>query len=325
MKKSIFRVAALLMAGSLLALSCNKTDDPGNKPGGDDNTNTEQPGGDDGVKPMEINLDGSFADWDAITEDVADKNDYVDMKKGGSDDPIQVFKIANDADFVYFYIEYLADPLPQNDAYGTWGNSYDEDAFDAELGPDDQPFREVMHLFIDPDANESTGFYTFADEDGEDPAIPGLGCEMCAQFFMFFKPSTGLASVAWEQTIVGPTKTGKVGDDDQVDGNYTGDYNYNGTFCQEWPDSGDEAAFPLWGWQNPDQSGKGDNDCPHPENWKPGKLQGNIAKVEFALDKTEIVNLKDSDTELACGIIIDWVKYDGYYQAIGPLRITYAK
>ena len=229
MKKSIFRVAALLMAGSLLALSCNKTDDPGNKPGGDDNTNTEQPGGDDGVKPMEINLDGSFADWDAITEDVADKNEYVDMKKGGSDDPIQVFKIANDADFVYFYIEYLADHLPQNDAYGTWGNSYDEDAFDAELGPDDQPFREVMHLFIDPDANESTGFYTFADEDGEDPAIPGLGCEMCAQFFMFFKPSTGLASVAWEQTIVGPTKTGKVGDDDQVDGNYTGDYNYNGT------------------------------------------------------------------------------------------------
>ena len=321
MKKNIFRIAVLLMAGALLVMACKKSGVP-SKPSGDDSGQGGGGSEPSGEKAPEIVLDGTFADWDAITAEVAQKNEYVDMMTGGEDDPIQVFKVANDADYVYFYIEYLADHLPQNDACGTWGNSYDEDAFDVTYGPDDEEFREVMHLFIDPDNNSRTGFYTFEDEEGN-PAIPSLGCEMCAQFFMFFKPSTSLASVAWEQTIIGPTKTGKVGEDDQVDGDYTGDYDYNGTICQDWPDSGDDAAFPLWGWQNPDQSGKGDNDCPTPDNWKPGKMDGaGIARVEFAVAKDVIVNLKPEDEEMACGIIFDW---DEYYQAIGALTIKYFK
>ena len=321
MKKNFIRLAVLLMAGSLLFAACKKNATPSKT--GDDNKKEEQEQkDDDSLKPLAIVLDGIFDDWDAITEDAAKSNSSVALMKGGKDDPIQMFKIANDAEYVYFYIEYQADQLPQNEACGTWGNSYDEDAFDVDYGDDDEQFREVMHLFIDPDGNSGTGFFTFADESGE-PAIPDLGCEMCAQFFMFFKPSTGLASVAWEQTIIGPTKTGKVGDDDQVDGSYTGDYDYNGTICQEWPDSGDDAAFPLWGWQNPDQSGKGDNDCPRPENWKPAKVNAaGIAKVEFAVEKDCIVNLTSEDEEFACGIIFDW---DEHYQAIGSLRIKYVK
>ena len=322
MKKSIFRIAALLMAGSLLAVACNDNDKP-NKPG--DKTDN---GDGESANPVEIVLDGSFADWDAITEKVAADNEYVDMAKGTSkEDPIQVIKITNDKDRIYFYIEFQADLLPQNEACGTWGSSYTEDALDVDYGDDDETFREVMHLFIDPDASAKTGFYTFESEDGG-PAIPELGCEMCAQFFMYFKPSTGLVSVAFEQTLVGPTKVGAVGDNDQVDAaGYTGDFDYNGTICQdEWPDSGDQAAFPLWGWQNFDDSGTGDNDCPRPYNWKPAKVEASgIAKVEFALEKDDIVNLKDSDEQFACGIIYDWDDRDLIYQAIGPLSIFYVK
>ena len=311
----------MLMAGSMLAIACNQDDKPG-KSGGKEN---EKPDG--GDNPVEITLDGSFSDWDAITEKVANDNAYVDMAKGDKDDPIQVIKISNDKERIYFYIEFLADLLPQNEACGTWGSSYTENTLDVEYGDDDETFREVMHLFIDPDASNRTGFYTFEGEDGG-PAIPELGCEMCAQFFMYFKPSTGLVSVAFEQTLIGPTKVGNVGEDDQVDdAGYTGDFDYNGTICQEdWPDSGSEAAFPLWGWQNFDDSGNGDNDCPRPYNWKPGKVEGSgIAKVEFALEKDDIVNLKDSDEQFACGIIFDWDDRDLIYQAIGPLSIFYDK
>ena len=330
MKKNIFRFAALLMAGALLVLACGKNNtDPTPKP--DDNNGEQKP--DDKpdqpeeTKGVEITLDGSFSDWDALTEEVAKNNEYVDIYKGGADDPIQVLKIAADADNVFFYIEFPADHLPQNATCGTWGNSYEENTLDpeyvGEYGPDDDEFREVMHLFIDPDAKGNTGFFTFADAEG-DPAIPGLGCEMCAQFFMYFNPGTSLVSVAFEQTLIGPTKVGNVGDNDQVDENgYTGDFDYNGTICQDdWPDSGSEAAFPLWGWQNFDNSGTGDNDCPRPENWKPAKAQGGIAKVEFCVEKDDIYNLKDSDTEFACGIIFD---FDEYYQATGILTISYVK
>ena len=322
MKKNIFRFAVLLMAGSLFVLSCNKNGDP-SKPGGEGGK--EQSGGDD-VKPMDIVLDGSFSDWDAITEEVAKTNKYVDVAKGGSSDPIRMLKIASDPDMIYFYIEFQADLLPQNESSGTWGSSYSEDT--RIVGDEDDEYREVMHLFIDPDDNSGTGFLPFLNPDTGDPAI-ALGCEMCAQFFMYFKPSTGLVSVAFEQTLVGPTRTGTPGDDDMVDGNYTGTFDYNGTICQEdWPDSGDNAAFPLWGWQNPDNSGKGDNDCPRPENWKAGKLEGSgIAKVEFGLLKDDIVNLSADFDEFACGIIYDWTNGDGdqIYQATAPLTVSYVK
>ena len=323
MKKNIFRLAVLLMAGSLLVFSCKKNPTPVTPDDkGKEQQGGQEQGGEQGVKPMPIALDGAFADWDAITDAVVSANEYVDAAKGGSSDPITVFKVAADADNIYFYIEFQADLLPQNESSGTWGSSFSENTL--IVGEDDDEYREVMHLFIDPDNNSKTGFLTFVDPDSGDPALPTLGCEMCAQYFMYFKPSTGLVSVAFEQTLVGPTKTGTPGDDDQVSGSYTGDFDYNGTICQDdWPDSGDEAAFPLWGWQNPDDSGKGDNDCPVPDDWKPAKVGTNgIAKVEFALMKENIVNLNAEDDEFSCGIIFDW---GGVFQKVGPLTVSYVK
>lgn len=324
MKKSIVRMAALMMAGSLLLMACQKNPTP-NKPNEENNQGNEEEkpsGGDEGAKPLEIALDGSFADWDAITDAVAAKNEYVSVANGGSDDPIKVFKVAATEGAINFYLEFRADLLPQNESSGTWGSSNSEDT--RIVGEDDDDYREVMHLFIDPDSDKNTGFYTFADPETGDPAIPDLGCEMCAQFFMYFKPSTGLVSVAFEQTLIGPTKTGAVGENDQVDGSYTGNFDYNGTICQDdWPDEGDNAAFPLWGWQNPDDSGTGDNDCPRPENWKPAKVEGSgIAKVEFCVLKDDIVNLGKDDEEFSCGIIFDWSET---YQKIGSLSVSYVK
>ncbi|MBR4809545.1 MAG: hypothetical protein IK031_04625 [Bacteroidales bacterium] len=315
--KKIFRFAAVLFLGALVAVACEDKptpDDPKDNPD-DPKDNPEVT-----VSPYKIALDASFSDWDAITK----KDDFADVYKGASDDPIQTFKITSDADNIYFYIEFLADALPQNDICSEWGDSYNgtpELGYKATDGINDA-FREVVHLFIDPDGNDRTGFYTFESEEEEgEPAIKDLGCEMCAQFFMFFKPSTKLVSVAWEQTLVGPNKMGKHDGTGLPVGDPTGDYDYNGTFCQSWPDAADEAAIPVWGWQNPDNSGKGDNDCPRKENWKPAPAQNGIAKVEFSLEKKDMTNLKDEDEELACGIIFDW---GGSYQATSALRISYS-
>ncbi len=321
MKKNFIRAAALIMTGALLFMACQKNAKPNKPNGNDDPKENEDPSGEQGDKPAII-LDGSFSDWDAITEAVADKNDYVAVAKGGDGDPIKTFKVASTEDAINFYIEFQADLLPQNESSGTWGSSYSENTL--VVGEDDDEFREVMHLFIDPDANKSTGFYTFADPETEDVAIADLGCEMCAQFFMYFKPSASTVNVAFEQTLVGPTKTGTPGEDDMIDGDYTGVFDYNGTICQdEWPDSGDNAAFPLWGWQNPDDSGTGDNDCPLPTNWKSGKAESSgIVKVEFCVMKEDIVNLNDNDEEFSCGIIFNWGES---YQKIGSVSVAYVK
>ena len=321
--KKIFRFATLLMIGSFVLAACNKPSDDPNKPDDPNNPDPEE----QTVSPFKIALDGAFADWDAITEDEAKKSDFADVKKGGSDDPIQVMKITSDADNVYFYMEFKHEYLPNNDLCSEWGNSWDgtpELGYKADDGVNDA-FREVIHLFIDPDGNDKTGFLTLAGDVEGEPAIPDLGCEMCSDWFFFYKPSTKKVCMAWNQTNIGPYMTGSVvydADGKRTDYIVTGQYDYTGTLYQSWPDSGDDAALPLWGWQNDAADGKGDNIAPGKDFWKPAVAEGAIAKLEFAIEKKELVNLKDEDEEFACGIMYTW---GGYDQNIGPLRITYSE
>ena len=322
--KKIFRLAALVMAGSLLFMACGK-DDP-KKPVGPNGD-----GGDGGNKEANapaITHDGQFADWDAVTAEVAKDNDYAAVYTStDADDPIQVMKITNDADNVYFYIEWNTAGLPQNASCSEWGDSWNGT---PELGytnpdaahPDDDTFRETVFLFIDPDGNDRTGFYTF--NDGEDePTIPGLGCEMGVCWFAFYNYETKKVSMAWNQNNIGPYMTGTV--EYNADGERTnyitnGVYDYNGTFFLDWPDEGENAALPLWGWLNDANDGAGDNIAPSKTNWFPAEAVGTVAKLEFAVEKKDITKLPDDAEELAVGIEVKWGTID---QPVGPLRISY--
>ena len=317
--KKIFRLVALVMAGSLLFIACGK-DDP-KKPVGP-NGGEGGEGGKDKVEAPAIVLDGAFADWDAITEDVAKNNEYAAFYKSDDvDDPIQVMKITGDADNIYFYVEWNSAALPQNASCSEWGDSWNgtpEAGYKTPSNPDDDTFRETVYLFIDPDGNDRTGFYTFDDGEGE-PTIPGLGCEMGVCWFAFFNYETKKVSMAWNQNNIGPYMLCNEESGAAVGDPY-GVYDYNGTFFLTWPDAGADAAWPLWGWLNYDGTGRGDNIAPSKTNWFPAEAVGTVAKLEFAVEKKDITNLPDEAEEIAVGIEVKWGSYD---QPVGPLRISY--
>ena len=325
MKKNIFRFVAIVMAGACLCIACGEKDGP-LKPVGPNGD-----GGDGGNKEANapaITLDGQFADWDAVTAEVAKDNDYAAVYTStDADDPIQVMKITNDADNVYFYIEWNTAGLPQNASCSEWGDSWNGT---PELGyktpdaahPDDDTFRETVFLFIDPDGNDRTGFYTFDDGEGE-PTIPGLGCEMGVCWFAFYNYETKKVSMAWNQNNVGPWMTGTVeynADGERTNYLTTGVYDYTGTFFLSWPDEGENAALPLWGWLNDANDGAGDNIAPSKTNWFPAEAVGTVAKLEFCIEKKDITKLPDDAEELAVGIEVNWGSVD---QPVGPLRISY--
>ena len=322
--KKIFRLAALVMAGSLLFMACGK-DDPKKPNGPKDKDGEEKEQKADAPK---IVLDGAFADWDAITEEVAKDNEFAAMyKSDDADDPIQVMKITGDADNVYFYIEWYTAGLPQNASCSEWGDSWNgtpELGYKNPTNPDDDTFRETVFLFIDPDGNDRTGFYTFDDGEGE-PSIPGLGCEMGVCWFAFYNYETKKVSMAWNQNNVGPWMTGTVeynADGERTNYLTTGVYDYTGTFFLSWPDEGENAALPLWGWLNDANDGAGDNIAPSQTNWFPAEAVGTVAKLEFAIEKKDITNLPDDAEEIAVGIEVMWGSYD---QPVGPLRVSYVE
>lgn len=325
--KKLFRLVALVMAGSLILVACNKdNDNKGGKGGKDDKDKTEHKG-----SAPKITLDGQFADWDAITEANVKDNDFTAFyKSSDADDPIQVMKLTGDENNVYFYIEWNAAGLPQNASCSEWGDSWNGT---PEAGyktpdanhPDDDTFRETVFLFIDPDGNDRTGFYTFEGDTEGEPAIPGLGCEMGVCWFAFYNYETKKVSMAWNQNNVGPWMTGTVTyneDGERIAYNETGKYDYNGTFFLSWPDSGDDAALPLWGWLNDANDGAGDNIAPRKDNWFPAAAEGTKAKLEFAVEKRDITNLPDDAEEIAVGITVKWGSVE---QNVGPLTVSYVE
>ncbi|MBP5558893.1 MAG: hypothetical protein J6X71_03915 [Bacteroidales bacterium] len=325
--KKIFRFAAVMFIGALVAVAC----DPNNKPGPDPG---KDPGKDDPdkdkpeevtVSPYKIALDGAFSDWDAITEEAAKSSPFAAVAKGAADEAIRLVKMTSDANNIYFYVEFSVDCLPQNETCTEWGNSWDgtpEKGYQDGAKEGDDKFREVFRIYLDPDGDDKTGFYTQEGDVEGEPAITDLGCEMCGEWFCFFKPSTKLLSMAWNQTCVGPTEMGAHDGGGGYVGEATGPYDYNGTIYQSWPDAADAAARPVWGWQNYDGSGRGDNIFPNQTNWKPAVSDGTVAKVEFALEKKDVTNLKDEDEEMACGFIYMWGGFDQY---LGPIRIQYSE
>lgn len=303
MTKTILRFAALLALGSLIAISCEKDPNNGNK-NGKDNGNT----GVQAKSTVAISIDGKFDDWDKITDESVAKDPCLAIVKAGSqDETIQVIKTNSDAKNVYFYAEMLIDGLPQNAICSEWGDSYNgtpEKGYKGDGGDNDK-FGDVFNVFFDPDGNEKTGFYTYAD--GDEPAIPGLGCEQCSQINFFWNYQTKKLCVAWNQTNVGP---------ETVDG---APYDYNGDFFQQAEWNGD-GAVPQWGWQNFAGDGKGDNIAPKPENIS-SAASGGIVRVEFAIEKSDIVNLEDDAVKYAWGVCYRF----GESQDIGPIRAQYSE
>lgn len=339
MKKNIFRIAALLMAGSMIAIACAKKD-PTPKP---DPKPEPEPSED--VQPVPINIDGDFSDWALITEDEAAKNEYVAIAKAqNANSPIKVIKASCDADNVYIYAEVTKASLAHSSICGEWGSSMDGvDGFRGDQSNDPVSENDIaFNLFFDPDANVETGFYPYSmpvDEEEEDPDlvpyIEGLGCEQASQNLFFWNGTTNKVGCAWSQTNVGPVKR-------KVDGTWV-DYNYNGDFFQQDGDDtwDSEDMFHRYGWQNDGYSapdvpieggadGTGDNIAPAQGNLN-SKLVGDIVYIEFSIDIEELVNWKASFDEYAWGVCYNAVVKDDQgnidYEmwAIGPVKASYYK
>lgn len=305
MKKTFIRFAVIIL-GALVVCACTK--DPKNDPD-DPNKNN---GGEEEVKcSVQIAIDGNFSDWDQVTAEAAGKDDCLALLKAMSaDEPVQMIKTASDKYNVYFYAEILVEALPQTSICGEWGDSWN--GVTGYKGDEDNDrVCEVFSLFFDPDGDVKTGFYTYADGEGE-PAIPGLGCEQCSQEFFFFNPVTRQIGVAWNQTNIGPATVKDANGNDVP-------YDYNGDFFQqdEW---NAEGTVPRWGWQNTG-NGEGDNIAPKPENFKAATV-GTKVFVEFAIEKSDIVNLEDSAKEYAWGVCYRWTT--DYSSDIGPVRAAYS-
>ena len=298
---------------ALVAFACNK--EPKVDPDKDKDKDKDKEEEVSDKCSVQISIDGSFSDWDQITEEAAGKDDFMAVVKASSSDPVRVIKTASDAYNIYVYAEILIDALPQNSICAEWGDSMNgAEGFRGDDNNDGiSTERPPFNLFFDPDGKESTGFFTFLNDDGE-PAIPGLGCEMVAQNLMFFNYETNKLGIAWNQLNIGPLKY------IDAEGNLV-DYDYNGDYFQqaEWKADG---TVPQYGWQNTG-NGEGDNIAPRPENIMAVTVSP-IVRIEFAIEKSEIVNLADEDTEYAWGLCFRNSLDSDLSQDIGPIRAKYS-
>lgn len=249
MKKNLLRFAALLMAGSAMAISCGK-ENGGNQGGGGSNTDSD----DDG--DVEIVIDGEFNDWKNVTAE----SEYCVV---GESDPalkkIKVVKATSDDVYLYFYTEIAVDVIQHSESAHIGGNSNDGHG-DKSPGP--------LYIYFDADNDPETGFYPHLNGETGKPYVEGLGLEMGFELYLFIstkEPDKG-AQLGWSQVVVAPAK--------DAEGNA---YDCAGDYYQQsdwW-----SLKDPEGGW-NPEF----DNIAPSFDNIA-SALSGGVAKIEFAIQK----------------------------------------
>ncbi len=252
MKKTMRFSLAVLLA--LCALCACSVKDPaingGNNNGNDDNGN----GGGSEVLELDINIDGDFADWDALTEKNADETAVIAAP--GNLKSVKVMKATSDVDNLYVYAEISVDKIQHSETAHENGNSNDGHGATTP-GP--------TYLYIDADADADTGFNPHINS-----GITGLGLEYGIEIYLFINVKDGTkVGMGWSQVVVAPQK--------DADGNA---YDCAGDFYQQ----GDWWSLkdPAGGW-NTDY----DNICP-PFDLFEGRVSGAIAKIEFAIPRNKL-------------------------------------
>lgn len=105
MKRVFMILGTCLAAASLLVVSCNKNNKPEPKPDDKEHQGGKD-GEDEGAFSMEVNIDGDFSEWDALTEKTADGEYYIYEE---NTDPalngMLRLKLTSDKDYIYVYTE----------------------------------------------------------------------------------------------------------------------------------------------------------------------------------------------------------------------------
>lgn len=250
MKRALY--LSLLLA---LAAACS-VKDPAINGGNSNNNNIGNGSGSGGsdILELDINIDGDFADWDALTEKNADETAVIAAP--GNLKSVKVMKATSDIDNLYVYAEISVDKIQHSETAHENGNSNDGHG-DKSPGP--------TYLYLDADANADTGFNPHINS-----GITGLGLEYGIEIYLFINAKDGAkVGMGWSQVIVAPLKDG--------DGN---DYDVSGDFYQQ----GDWWSLkdPSGGW-NPDY----DNICPSADLFE-GRVAGAVAKIEFAIPRNRL-------------------------------------
>lgn len=245
--KKVFMILATLAVASMTFAGCNKEDGKKeDKPGKDE---PEEPV----VEALEFFIDGDFSDWDALTAETATEKEGVATLDAGSDyKAVKVLKVASNEESILVYTEISVEKIQVSDKAHEGGNSWDGHG-DASPGP--------FILYMDLDGNPQTGFTTHCNAEGE-PLIPGIGCEVGCELYLFIDATDGKCKIGWDQMVYEP------------DGAQDGD-EYQ---CGDW-----------WGLTNPaggwDDTQGHDNICPRMENYKT-QVSGAVVKIEFSIEKS---------------------------------------
>lgn len=102
--KKVFMILGACIAAACVMVSCQDNNKPdGGKDNGKDNG--KENGGEEGFK-MDVQIDGDFSEWDALTAETADGEYFLyDENADAEFDGLLRLKLTSDADYIYVYTE----------------------------------------------------------------------------------------------------------------------------------------------------------------------------------------------------------------------------
>ena len=196
--KKVFMILGTCLLAALVVVSCNKKNP----------TPAPQPEPEPEPQPegfsMEVNIDGNFAEWDALTAQTADEYYAFEENTDPDYNGLLRMKLASDADNIYVYLElnyeyvYIKD---NSDKPVTGGGSW------TGFIPDHAatPGALIVYVGCDDKANSVYGARRIAEDNeleitDDDPSMwEYMGFDAFPQYYFCYDDAAGKMAFGWNQ------------------------------------------------------------------------------------------------------------------------------
>lgn len=195
--KKVFMILGTCLLAALVVVSCSKKT-PTPTPTPDPEPEPEPEG-----FSMEVNIDGNFSEWDALTADTADEYYAFEENTDPNYDGLLRMKLASDADNIYVYLEVKYDYIyVKTDSEVTGGGSW---TGWIPVHSGDTPGALIMYVGCDDKANSVYGARRIAESNeveitDDDPSMwDYMGFDAFPQYYFCFDATSDKMAFGWNQ------------------------------------------------------------------------------------------------------------------------------
>ena len=190
--KKVFMILGVCFAAACVMVSCQDKNDPDKK---DNNKENNQGNGEEGEGfKMDVQIDGNFSEWDALTAETADGEYFIyDENNDPEINGMLRLKLTSDPDYIYVYTELLYENI-----FVAEGGPFSQGGSWTGFLPSHPGTPGALIIYVGTDSDDS-GNYGARSYGEEESMWSYMGFDAFPQYYFCWDVAANKMAFGWNQ------------------------------------------------------------------------------------------------------------------------------